>query len=74
MTNCNRQANSYTDTIYIAMYIEYRSPMFAFVYRPFIETKTENKENSLGTVIDLFHRPCLCYQLQSIEGNMYVLL
>ena len=24
--------------------------------------------------IDLFLRPCLCYQLQSIEQNMYVLL
>ena len=24
--------------------------------------------------IDQFHRPCLCYQLQSIEQNMYVLL
>ena len=24
--------------------------------------------------IDLFHRPCLCYQLQPIEHNMYVLL
>ena len=24
--------------------------------------------------IELFHRPCLCYQLQSIEQNMYVLL
>ena len=26
------------------------------------------------TSIDLFLRPCLCYQLQSIEQNMYVLL
>ena len=25
-------------------------------------------------IIDLFLRPCLCYQLQSIEQNMYVLL
>ena len=25
-------------------------------------------------LIDLFLRPCLCYQLQSIEQNMYVLL
>ena len=24
--------------------------------------------------IDLFLRPCLCYQLQSIEQNIYVLL
>ena len=24
--------------------------------------------------IDLFHRPCLCYQLQSIQQNIYVLL
>ena len=24
--------------------------------------------------IDLFLRPCLCYQLQSTEQNMYVLL
>ena len=24
--------------------------------------------------IDLFLRPCLCYQLQSIAQNMYVLL
>ena len=23
--------------------------------------------------IDLFHRQCLCYQLQSVEQNMYVL-
>ena len=27
-----------------------------------------------AVLIDLFHRPCLCYQLQSIEQNMYVLL
>ena len=26
------------------------------------------------TIIDLFHRPCLCYQLQSIEQNMCMLL
>ena len=25
-------------------------------------------------IIDQFHRPCLCYQLQSIEQNMYVIL
>ena len=28
----------------------------------------------LLTLIDLNPRPCLCYQLQSIERNMYVLL
>ena len=27
-----------------------------------------------SNTIDLFLRPCLCYQLQSIEQNMYVLL
>ena len=26
------------------------------------------------STIDLFLRPCLCYQLQSIEQNMYELL
>ena len=26
------------------------------------------------SIIDQFLRPCLCYQLQSIEQNMYVLL
>ena len=27
-----------------------------------------------GRLIELFHRPCLCYQLQSIEQNMCMLL
>ena len=30
-------------------------------------------KKSLSASIDLFLRPCLCYQLQSIEQNMYVL-
>ena len=30
--------------------------------------------NDVCNLIDLFLRPCLCYQLQSIEQNMYVLL
>ena len=29
---------------------------------------------NIHTLIDLFLRPCLCYQLKSIEQNMYVLL
>ena len=29
---------------------------------------------STQKLIDLFHRPCLCYQLQSLQWNMYVLL
>ena len=35
-------------------------------------TISEPKE--IANAIDLFLRPCLCYQLQSIEQNMYVLL
>ena len=33
-----------------------------------------NRSIHIAVTIDLFLRPCLCYQLQSIEQNMYVLL
>ena len=38
------------------------------------EKSSEVSERSLCNYIELFHRPCLCYQLQSIEQNMCVLL
>ena len=40
------------------------------------DTSAKNNYRSIAivTAIDLFLRPCLCYQLQSIEQNMYVLL
>ena len=38
------------------------------------EAVSQLKHAFITSRIELFHRPCLCYQLQSIEQNMYVLL
>ena len=44
------------------------------IYTSYKDLFVAQRAHLLIMCIDLFHRPCLCYQLQSIEQSMYVLL